>query len=255
MRIVLTGIRFTLTALRSQPGDLQGLATTPLFTVVFLSIVLAAGREDLLAHALLAPVLMAVLGEAILSGGEIIDQERWQGTLEAVVAAPGDLGGFVLGRALAVTGVGLVSLLEVWLVARLLFGIHITPAHPFWFVSALLVLAAGTAGITTVFAALFVLARSARTFQNSISYPLYVLGGVIVPLDLLPGWMAGPGRLLFLSWVADVLRDSLDDAPLVSGGARLAVATGLAALSFAGGRLLLHAVVRRVRRTGSITYA
>lgn len=255
VRTLIAGFRFQAIETRHSPGDLQIVATTPLFALVFLSIVLAAGRDDLVGHALLAPALMALIGQAILLGGEVIDRERWSGTLEAVVAAPANLATLTLGRVLFITTMSIVCFVEVWLVARLAFGLTIGVAHPVWFAAGLLAVAFATAGTATIFAALFVLARSARIFQNTISYPLFVLGGVLVPVDALPAALAWPARGVYLSWGADLLRDALDPSPMTDPALRLVMVVVLGLAAYAVGRYLLGRILDRVRTTGTLTYA
>ncbi|NIR38842.1 MAG: hypothetical protein GWN07_23450, partial [Actinobacteria bacterium] len=58
------------------------------------------------------------------------------------------------------------------------------------------------------------LSRAAITFQSSASYPILLLGGVFVPLSLLPGWVEPLGRLVFLSWSSDALRQATLDPSL-----------------------------------------
>jgi len=100
-----------------------------------------------------------------------------------------------------------------------------------------------------------VLARSARIFQNSLSYPFYVLGGVLVPVALLPGWLQPLTRVVFVSWSADLLRDSLSAAPIADPTLRLAAVLGLGATGLGAGIFLLRRVLVRVRALGTLTYA
>src|SRR5690242_2945419 len=102
-------------------------------------------------------------------------------------------------------------------------------------------------------AGLFVIARSAATFSNSASYPFYVLGGILVPVALLPGWIQPVSTVVFLSWSSSLLRKSLSPAP-VSGlalGLSMIVVLGLAALALA--TLMMVRIQHRVRRTGELS--
>ncbi len=255
MRGFRGAFRMQLSESRHKPGDLQVLATVPLFTVIFLAIFQHAGRDDLAGYAILAPALIAVWGMALLVSGEIIDTDRHYGTLESIVAAPARFAIVVLGRITAVTVVSLLGLAESWFVARVVFGVTITIHHPGVFTAALAATAVAMAGTAVIMAATFVLTRTARTFQNSLSYPFYVLGGVLVPVALLPDWLQPVSRLVFLSWAADLLRDSLEREPITGAGWRLAVILGLGAAGYALGRLLLARMIRRVRLTGTIGLA
>jgi ABC-2 type transport system permease protein len=251
MRTFVSALRFQLRTTHRDVGNLQLLITVPLFTVIFLLIVQHADRGDLTGHAVLAPVLIAVWGMALLVSGEIIDQDRGMGTLELTVAAPASFAVLLVGRIAAITLVSLVSFLESWLVA-LAFGIRVTIHHPGVFVLALLATAFATAGTALIMSTVFVLTRSARTFQNSLSYPFYVLGGVLVPVALLPGWIQPFTRVVYLSWAADLLRDSLAPDPVTAVAARTAVVVALGVAGFVVGRLLLARTVDRVRRTGTL---
>ncbi|HUH15920.1 MAG TPA: ABC transporter permease [Gaiellaceae bacterium] len=251
----LAGARLQARLIRADPDYLMPLATIPLFAVAFLAIVRHAGRDDLTAYALLAPVLIALWSLSLYVSGEIVEGDRWAGTLEPAVAAPSPFALVVLGRIVAVTAVSLVSFAEVWLVARFLFRTGFELHHPWVFFATLGATVLAMAGTALLMSGLFVLARSARTFQNSLSYPFYVLGGVIVPVAFLPDWLEPVSRAVFLSWSADLFRDSLTAGAVEGAVARIATVLALGAAGFLAGRLALHWILRRVRAAGSLGHA
>jgi ABC-2 type transport system permease protein len=255
MSALVAAFRFELAVLRRSPGDLMVLVNTPLLTVAFLAITRHAGRPDLDAYAVLAPAVMALWHMAVLVSGEIVDRDRWAGTLELLLATPTALAVVVLGRILAVTLFSLLSLAEAIVVARVGFGVTLTVHHPWLFVATLLVTAVATAGWATAMSGTFVLARSARTFQNAISYPFFLLGGAIVPVQLLPQRLQPLCRAVYLSWASDLLRASLRPDPVGWWPLRLAAVLGLGAAGFVAGHVLLRWIVDRVRATGTVTYA
>ena len=104
-------------------------------------------------------------------------------------------------------------------------------------------------------ASLFVLARNAVTITNAASYPFYVLGGVLVPVSLLPTWVQPLSRLVFLSWASDLLRASLSAPPVHRAGWRLAAIAVLGAVALAFASLALRVILRRVRSTGELALA
>ena len=65
-------------------------------------------------------------------------------------------------------------------------------------------------------ATVFVLARTAMLFTNALGYPFYILGGVLVPVAFLPGWLRPVSRLVFLSWSSDGGRLLFEDVERVS---------------------------------------
>jgi ABC-2 type transport system permease protein len=251
----LGAFRFQLQVIRSEPDYLLPLLVSGLYAVVFLTIVRHAGRDDLLANALVAPVLIGLWGLSLSISGEIVDVERWNGTLELTIAAPAGLAFVVLARTLAVTTLGLVVFAEIWLLARVGFGVEIAVRHPGAFVLTLLATALAMAGTALTMAALFVLTRSARTFQNSLSFPFYVLGGVLVPVSFLPGWLQPITKGVFLSWSSDLLRSTLHAGTIHHLGFRLAMVLALGGCGYALGGWMMERFLRRVRATGDLGHA
>jgi ABC-2 type transport system permease protein len=255
LRLLAAAFRFELAVLRRSPGDLMVLVNTPILTVIFLAIARSAGRPELAGFAVLAPAVMALWAMAVMVSGEVVDAERWSGTLELLLASPASLPLVVVGRIGAVTLLSLFGLVEAWLVAWLGFGTLIAVRHPAVFAAALLATVVATAAWAAAMAAIFVAGRSARTFQNAISYPFYVLGGALVPVALLPGWLQPLSRVVYLSWASDLLRDSLATGPVGDVPGRLAAVLGLGLAGGLLGALLLGRVVDRVRRTGTASFA
>lgn len=253
MRVFAAAVRLQLRIVRSDPDHLMPLVTIPLFSITFLAIVRHASRDDLTAYALLAPVLIALWQLSLLDSGEVIAEDRWLGVLEAVIAAPASIGLVVVARVLTVTSVSLLAFVEVWLVARLLFGVTIEIHHPVVFAVTLAASVAAMSGTALIMAGLFVLARSARTFQNSLSYPFYVLGGVLVPVSFLPDWLEPLSSGVFLSWSADLLRASLSPGEISGVPTRVTMILALGAAGAAVGGVLLRSIIHRVRTTGSLT--
>lgn len=247
--------RFQAQVLRRDPADLMALVTVPLVAAGLLAIITHAGRPGLLSYAVIAPVVIALWQMALQVCGEIVDRERSNGSLELLVAAPSPVASIIFARILCVTAVSLVAVAESWAVAWLGFGFRVEVAHPGWFAAALAATALGIAGAATVMAGVFVLTRTARTFQNSLSYPFYILGGAMVPVGLLPGWLEAISRAFFLSWATDLLRDSLAVQAVEAGWLRLATVLILGAAWYAVAFPLLRAVLRRVRRNAEVTTA
>ncbi|MFF8785663.1 ABC transporter permease [Streptomyces sp. NPDC015125] len=234
------------------PDTLHVFVTAPLYTCVFLAITEHAERPDLAGFAVLAPVLMSLWSMALMAGGELIGKEREQGTLEAVVATPARYSAVVTARIAAVTVLSTLSLAEAWLVAWAGFGLVVTIAHPLLFLAVLLLSAAAMAGTASCVSALFVLAPSARILQNTLSFPFFLLSGVLVPISYLPDWLQPASKVVFLSWSADLLRAAISpgSARDTTGGLLAVLLLGLA--GYAVGTLLIDRILRRARVTGTL---
>jgi ABC-2 type transport system permease protein len=255
MTTLAAALTFQLRLLRRSPDQLLALVTAPMMTLIFLAISRHAGRADLEPYAVLAPALIALWGMALLTAGEIVAGERDNGSLELLIATPAAFPGVIIGRITGVAVVSLAGFVESWLAAWLVFRVAVQVAHPAVFAATLVVTLFSMAGTASMMSAVFVLARSARTFQNSLSYPFYVLGGVLVPVALLPAWLRPTSRAVFLSWSSDLLRDALAPAEVRHVLPRLAAVTALGLVGYVTGVLLLRRAVNRARITGSVGYA
>lgn len=255
MGLVWRAFVLQLQVVRTNPDYFLGLAIAPLATVVFVAFVRHAGRNDLLAFALLAPALMALWRTSIMAAGEIVNEDRDQATMEPTIATPASYAGVVLGRVLAVSAVGLCGFPVAWTVGQVALGADVAVEHTAVFALTLAAGAFAMSGTAVVMAAVFALARSSRIFQQALTYPFYVLAGVLVPVSYLPFWLRPLSRLVFLSWTADLLRDSLSPVPVDDPYLRLAAIVVLGATGFVAGTLLLRRILDRVRYLGTMTYA
>ena len=255
MRELVAGAWFQVAVMRRNRHYWLEILTNPLLAVVFIAIVRDAGRPDLLGHAVLAPALMGVWRMALGVSGETIESDRFFGVLEPALTTGGSYATATVGRIAAVTLISLIAFAESWLVAWALFGVVVPIPHPIAFTLAVLTTAIAATGTSVLMATVFTAARSARTFQNSLSYPFYVLGGVIVPVSLLPEWVQPITRIVFLSWSSDLLRASLQPVPVDDLWLRAAVIVGLGVAGFLGGSWLMHRVFARLKRLGTVKYA
>jgi ABC-2 type transport system permease protein len=222
------------------------------FMVILLFLSRPAGGRDLTAYAAIAPVFIALWWLALFNAGWTITVERWNGTIEMLVASPSSFAAVILGRITAVTMLGIVSFGEAWLVARLIFGTTVHVDHAWPFVATVLLTLAAMAGTSVAMSSLFVLARNAVTFSNSASYPFYVLGGILAPVSVLPAWLRPLSAAVFLSWSADLLRAALRPGPMHDLAFRLGMVALLGACGFVVGTWAMRVILTRVRGNGEL---
>lgn len=254
MRALWAGYGLQTRAFRAYPDSLFPLFMTPFLAVIFLMILDNAGRKDLAAYAVVAPVFMALWWVSVTTAGGVMSWDRWQGTLELQVAAPASLPLVVFGRILAVTTIGLVGFVQVWVIAKLLYPIDFDVSHPLEFAATLIASAAAMASTGVALASLFVLARNAITFVMSASYPFFVLGGVLVPVSFLPHWVEPLSSVVFLSWSADLLRATLAPEPIADFGPRIAMVLALGAAGLVVGAAAMTYFLKKVRAKGELSY-
>ncbi|WP_367135435.1 ABC transporter permease [Saccharothrix sp. HUAS TT1] len=254
-RLFLTGVRTQFWLVRREPDALLTLCTIPFTVVMVLSIVVHAARPDLIATAFLAPALMGLWGFSVGLASEVVVGERWNRTLDLGMASPSSLQPVYLGRISAVMVLGVVPLGETWLLGRLLFGVTPEVHHPWVFWAAMAVSVFAMTGTSLLLAAGLLLSNNGHVYVNFLSYPIYLLSGVLVPVHHLPEFLRPLSHAVFLSWSADLMRDAMAPAPVAGPGWRLLVIGGLAVAALVGGRVLLALTLRRARELGTVTYA
>jgi ABC-2 type transport system permease protein len=255
MQLWLAAFRMQAQVIRASNEYLRHLFEVPIFTVIFLSIIVYSGRKDLAAFGVVGPALMGLWGSALFVSGEIIANDKGSGTIDSVVAAPAPLAAIVWGRVLACTLLGLIGFAESWVVANLLFDLDLAIHHVAWFVIAFGVTALAISGTSLLMAALFVRFREVRTVQMGFTYPFLVLGGVAVPVSYLPDWVRPLTRVVFLSWSADLLRGALSPAPMHAPVLYLLAVIALGGIALVIGWKLIDVMTDKVRADGSLSFA
>ena len=254
LRVVWCSVLLQAALSRRAPEHALILLITPMQTTTLLALTVTSHRPDVVANAVLAPGLIGLWVAALNYAGRIVPEDRWAGRFSPMVAAPVPLGLVVTGRVALVVLVGAAAFAESWLVAALGFGRVLTVADPALFAVAVAATCLATVGTATLLSAVFVVSRAREVLQNSLSFPFYILGGILVPVAALPGWLHPLSRVVFLSWSSDLLRGAVrGDA---HGGAwHVAAILGLGAAGMAAGLWLTNRYVDQGRREGTVGHA
>ncbi len=157
-------------------------------------------------YAVLGGGMMGMWGNTLYSSGFAIGFEKWQGTLEEVMATPSKLLHVIAGKSISNALFGLTNMIGVLIIAAIGFRIPLGITNPLLFsVSlALTLLSVSTLGL--IFASAFVLSRSAQTLTNGLETPLYIISGSMFPIALLPFWIHPAAYVLGPTWGVDAIR-------------------------------------------------
>jgi len=134
-----------------------------------------------------------------------INAERFMGTLEGIVASPTSLGTVVIGKTLASVSVSLLSMLCSYAVAALVFRLPLTIAQPVPFFASLVITMLAFISFGLLISPLMAVNLSLTGWVNALEYPMYILGGFLFPILLLPGWTNPVSYLLAPYWAARAL--------------------------------------------------
>jgi ABC-2 type transport system permease protein len=233
------------------PFEGFGQVIYPLFFATVAFFVFRAGDSPrTLLYASLGAAVMGMWSATSTTAGAAMQRERWHGTLELLVGTPPHFALVLLPVTLAMATVGIYSLGATLLYGHFLFGIPLTIEHPLLFAAAILgtVLSFGALGF--VFAVTFVRFRAAWALGNLFEYPVWLIGGFLVPLALFPDWVRPISWTLAPTWGMNAIRQAaLGGSPLDD----LLACAGLGALYVGLGILLTERVLRSARVRASLS--
>jgi ABC-2 type transport system permease protein len=209
VRLLWVGWRFHLSNLMRSGFFVLISAIQP---VIFASIAFymwrSGQREGTLLAVALGAGLMGMWSSTLFGSGGAIQWQRWQGTLEVLIAAPAPFILTLLPITVATASIGLYSIAGTLAWGWLLFGMPFDIVHPVAFAVALpaAVVSLGLLGL--VLASTFVLYRSASAFSNLLEYPIWLVTGLLVPVSLLPGFVEPISWVLAPTWGVKAIRQA-----------------------------------------------
>lgn len=174
----------------------------------------AGGKPGTLLYAALGAGMMGIWSTTLFGAGGALQWNRWQGTLELLVASPPPFIVVLLPLTLATSLTGGYALVATLFWGRLFFGVPLHLAHPLAFLVAVpaAVLALGLLGL--LMGASFVLYRHANALANLLEYPVWLATGLLFPIALLPAWVKPVSWMLAPYWGIDAIRHAA-----IGGGA------------------------------------
>ncbi len=240
-RAFLSGMWIHVVMFSRNPFDLSGVILWPiLYASIAYYLLDAKNDPELLFSASLGAAVMAMWSLVVNGSAGALEQQRWLGTLELLVAAPVPFATVIAPISVANGFVGAYSLLATLAWGTLLFDVPLSIDQPFAFAVAVpvSVLAIGMLGL--VIASTFILYRAAFHLGVAMQYPVWIATGLLVPLSVLPDIVGNVSWFLAPTWGFRALRESsLGGTPLASLLAspanRLALFLGRAVPSIATG--------------------
>lgn len=188
-----------LTTLRA-PEHLSTLVTTPLWTALYVSLSPADN------FAPLAAALIGIWHITVNVAAGVIENEKWQGTLEIALSSTLPYWCILFGRVAAFAPLFAVILLEALLADFILTGRTIGAESFIIIMNALMMATIGSIGTAILLAPVFLRIRNAPVVSTALSFPLLLLGGLAVPSSELPSEITSFSKLFFMSWVTELIR-------------------------------------------------
>ena len=212
----------------------------------------SGSRSGTLLYVALGAGLMGIWSSTLFGSGGAIQWQRWQGTLELLIAAPASFLMVMLPLTMATSTIGIYSIIATLLWGRVFFGVPLDFVHPGQLAVALPVTVISLGLLGLVLASTFVLYRNANAFANLLEYPIWLITGLLVPLSLLPGWVTPLSWVLAPTWGIRAIRD----AALGSGGSawpEIGMCVLLGAIYLTLGAIFLRNFERLARQRATLS--
>jgi ABC-2 type transport system permease protein len=179
-----------------------------------------------------------------------IANERWFGTLPAILATPANRAALFAGRFMPFVLNGLLVSLYAFALGVVFLGVRLAPGS---------LAVAGLALLTTVFActaigalqgAISLRLRDGLFGANLVTMSILLFCGVNIPMRELPGWMQVIGNLLPFTHGLEAVRQAADGAGLAQVGGLIGI-EALIGLAYALAAFALFVYLERSARANA----
>jgi ABC-2 type transport system permease protein len=185
----------------------------------------------------------------VWSGGSIMRHEVALGTLYRNLICVPDPRAVLIGKCLGGAVVSMVVLTVISVILGPFFDLQLSPVGALLLIGCLILLLVSSGTIGMVLSSVFVVSRYAVYINNLLIYPIFIMGGLFIPLSYFPAPLRQVSAVVSLRWAAVVA----DGA--VHNQFRPAAMCWLVLLDIAYGLLGLWTfrwVVRSARETGRL---
>lgn len=239
-----TGAWVAYAAMRTQNRALRGSPFVVLLgavqpIVLLLITIGSAGDRDAGATAqlVIGVMLTALWGVTIWTSGNILRVERWQGTLAALVTGVRPPWLILFGKTLGATTYTGAVILASGIGTMAVLRLPIDVAHPLLLLAGVLVVGAAGSALGMLLSCLFLLTRHGPEWSSALMFPVFVLGDMLIPGELLPSPLRWFAMLSPMSWARKFITGAVTGDPRPGALGVLVVLTigyfGLAGWAFA----------------------
>jgi ABC-2 type transport system permease protein len=248
MLVVTYGLHLKMLAVSVSEGAFQ--VVWPLFfaTAAFL-VYRQSDDPDAIVYAGLGASVMGIWSVVATTASGLLQRERWNGTLELLVASPTPFGLVLVPITTAMATLGLYSMVSTLLWGWLLFDIRFAVESPVAFGVAVLVALFSIALVGFLLSVAVVRYRTAWAMGNLLEYPGWLLCGFLVPLTVLPAWASWVSYVLPPTWGMRAIRAAAEGR---SPWLDIVTCLGIGLAYGAGAWLLSETVLRSARRHATL---
>lgn len=228
------------------------LVVSPLVHAALGAFMLKQRGPEGMEYAVVGAALLTLWGATIWSSATDMVRERTMGNLEYLLVAPVPLVWSTLGKNLGNVVLALGATAVSMLYSRFLFGIPVRIAQPGWLALGVAIMLFSFLGLSLALGTLVVFSRQSVSLMNGMDYPIYIIAGVMFPLDLLPDWTRPLSLAMPLTWARDLVGAALTGGSPARFWTAAAWMVGLGLMYGALAVWLFRVVDRKARQKGEL---
>lgn len=237
---------------RAMRGSPLGLILGVVQPVVFLLITAGTQRASTVQRStelVIGVGLTALWGSTIWSAGGILRSDRFQGTLARSLTTVRSVSAVFLGKCVAATArmAGAISVSTV--AAAVVLGLPLRVRQPGWMLLGFALVVLSATGLGTLLSCLFLVTRHATAWSAALMYPVFIVSGMIIPLEMIPTGLRPVSLVISLRWGAEFLVTAANGD---RSSTALAALVGLTCLYFAVALTAFRWLLHRGRREGTL---
>lgn len=169
------------------------------------SFVRYSGTSDYMSYLILGAGVYTLSVRTMLNVSRSLISERREGTLESLFLTPISRPGYLLAVMVQQTVISLVEFLLAMLIAWP-FGLNLSQVNWGGVVAAAAMTWAGLFGLSIVLGAVMLYTRDTYLSQNTLFWVIYLVCGLMFPVQYLPGWVQALSRWIPVTGAVDLLR-------------------------------------------------
>jgi ABC-2 type transport system permease protein len=181
-----------------------------IYSIITYMMYMNSGEQNFVAFVILGTGILSLWSCICFSSAGDIERERYMGTLEVIYSTPTNFKLIMLGKILGNTLLGLLPFAVSFVIIKLFFDGKFFIEDPLLFSLSAILTFLTFMGISFIFCCLFTLSRSSRILMNCIEYPIFILCGILFPIEVLPKWILPLSYILTPTWSIKVLRMTIE---------------------------------------------
>lgn len=170
-----------------------------------------SSEQSYLEYAFLGTGLLSFWSVILFSSASDIERERNEGTLSIIFISPTNFFLLIFSKLIGNIILGIIPIVissgTLFLLRPIYFSINI-----FDFLLNFLLAILNLTLLSTIFSFSFAISKNTRLLMNNLEYPLYILSGLVFPIEVLPIFFQKIAKLLPLYWINKNFRNIINNS-------------------------------------------